>query len=157
MKKEDRDLLAARMRNQDNCATAHPLFVVQQVVRIYGMDVSYVGTYVWMKDCDGEDTHETDADLIAYLRELEQDAPRDEAEQLMLPTHDCDIVLSDYGYEKIGYHEYHAHVSAHFTRMAAELYISQNSHNLKKPRIFVESQHRCYEWIEVVNHIKATW
>ena len=41
------ELLVQRLNTQDNRATAHPIFLVQQEHRIYGMDPDYTDKCVW--------------------------------------------------------------------------------------------------------------
>ena len=42
-----------------------------------------------------------------------------------------------------------------FTEQGAKDYIKINGHNLREPRIYVESGHRNYEWREVRAHLMS--
>lgn len=51
-------------------------------------------------------------------------------------------------------------VCAHLTEEAANLYIEQNRHNLREPRTYVKSAHRCHELIGLIEGIatgKIVW
>ena len=51
-------------------------------------------------------------------------------------------------------------VCAHLTEEAANLYIEQNRHNLREPRIYVKSAYRCHELIGLIEAIatgKVVW
>jgi len=110
--------IGARIRSQDNLATAGPIFVVQQKRRLYGLDPAYTETFVWMNS-DGEEADENErATRVGYLDQWE-------------------------------------FVTACFTQGAAQRFIDENAHNLKEPRIFVESSYRNYEWQAVREYLKA--
>ena len=42
--------IAQRMRGQETLATEHPVYVVQQVTRIYGVDSDYADGWVYMDE-----------------------------------------------------------------------------------------------------------
>lgn len=139
--------LAKRLRTQDNCATAHPLYCVQEEERIYGMDPAYADEAtmsIWSYVDDPEVSYDTDLELLQ-----EYDSKR------KLSWRDQRVVFgpSRHVYERVYYVNRWQFVCAHLTEDAAELYIEQNSHNLKNPRIYVTSQHRCYEWIAAVEFL----
>lgn len=125
--------IGANIISQDNLCTSLPMFIVQQKRRVYGVDSSYTDSYIWI--CDGEEIH--DKELINKLEQ--DDGWCQDRENL-----DC---------KKVGYIEYWDHVSTFFTRKGAEDYLAINSHNLKSPRIYVESGWRNKEWEDVRNFL----
>ncbi len=138
--------LEQRLATQDNRATAWPLYVVEEEERIYGMDPEYAheGTdYIWSYCDDPEYSHDTDGDLRAeHPDETWEDL--DSCSVMGVETKDGQR------YEKIYYLNRWKFVCAHLTANAANAYIKQNRHNLRKPRVYVTSQYRCYEWQDVV-------
>ena len=56
---------------------------------------------------------------------------------------------------KIDVYYMYVNVCAHLTREAAQLYIDQNKHNLKSPRIYVKSMNRCHEMIGLVEAVMS--
>lgn len=132
------------LRSQGNRATAWPLFVVEEEERIYGIDPAFgteKGLYVWHNREDSDCWCETDDDLLEdYADRIDVEAAREEMEQ------ENTVDLDGHRWDKVYYETRWGFVCAHLTEGAADLYIAQNSHNLKKPRVYVTSQHRCYEW-----------
>lgn len=51
--------IAADLREQDNRITSHPVFVVEQKRRIYGVDSDYTDSFVWVNPNDFEAVSET--------------------------------------------------------------------------------------------------
>jgi hypothetical protein len=115
---------AQLLHTQDNRATQHPVFVVQQRRRICGVDDGYTDDFVWM-DEEWDEVH--DPELIEQL---------DVASSLDPPK----------GYTRIGYLDIWEFVTACFTEQGCKDYIEVNGHNLREPRIYVESAHRNREW-----------
>jgi hypothetical protein len=112
------------LRTQDNRGTAHPVFVVQQRQRICGVDDGYTEEFVWM-DQEWNEVH--DPELIEQLESAGQ-------------------LDSTKGYTRIGYLDIWEFVTACFTEQGCKDYIALNGHNLREPRIYVESAHRNHEW-----------
>jgi len=143
MKRSERlKQLLERLETQDNRATAHPIFLVQQEYRVYGIDPQYCRTRynsIWVYKDDPEYTYETE----------------DEARKAFSDDEYMHEESFEDKYEEIFYHTGYQYVCAHFTEAAAQNYIDQNKHNLANPRIYVDSQHRCYEWIETLEAIKS--
>lgn len=48
----DLSAISERLKTQDNRITQNPMFCVQEKVRDYGYDTSWVGQTVWMEDGD---------------------------------------------------------------------------------------------------------
>lgn len=117
--------LALEIRTQDNASTAHPIFVVQSRHRIYGMDPSWGGDVVWLRQ---DETVEADAEESIELSE------RQEREG---EVDDWDLV---------GYIDTWINVQPFFSRAGAEEYIFRNAHRLTDPRVYVESAYRNPEW-----------
>ena len=142
--------LCNELNTQDNRITAHPLFIVEVEKRIYGMDSSLVDDmeWIWVYSQDSEYQFEPDEIFDEIRRDCED---RDEHEILNL--WDEEIDPEEWGYEQWFYVTEMEFKCAHLTERAADLYIAQNSHNLRKPRVYVTSQHRCYEWNMVRDHL----
>lgn len=141
--------LEHRLRTQDNHATAWPLYVVQEQERIYGLDPEYadaMSTYIWQYRDDPEYFHETDDELRAEF----PDEPHRDWEPFTVS-----VTMDGAVWEKIFYASRWRFVCAHLTEDAADTYIAQNRHNLTNPRVYVTSQHRCYEWHGVMQILGA--
>lgn len=121
-------MTAHRLRTQDNRITSHPVFIVQQRSRIWGMDPDYTETFAWL-NAEGE---EVDPAMAATL----------EAGRLA-----CAPVPE--GYWRVGYVDSWEFVTPCLTEAGAQAYIDVNGHNLKDPRIYVTSGLRNQEWIDL--------
>ena len=118
-------ILSESIKTQDNRITSHPIFLVQVVSTRLTSDSNDFEREVWMDD----DWDEVDEDKSAELQELDdnwQDIPD--------------------GYTKMYEVETWRDVQPFLTEKGAQLYIDNNSHNLNRPRIYVSSAYRNYEW-----------
>lgn len=117
------------VQTQDNASTAHPIFVVQQRNRIYGIDPDIVddGQVVWL-------------DAVYDCQEIHGEE-RDKLEEAYQRTF---TVPGDY--HRTGYLDQWEFVQPFFTKTGAEEYIEANQHRLKEPRIYVDSAYRNKEW-----------
>lgn len=122
--------IASNLATQDNRITANPIFLVQQKRRIYGLEES--DHYIWVDEC-GEEVH--DSDEIAQLDFKDEGGDLDE------------------GYRKSYYRDEYVFVQPFFTEHGARSYIKINGHNLREPRIYVESGYRNEEWQTVRAHL----
>lgn len=120
--------LAHELRTQDNAYTAHPIYIVQEEEFIYGIDSEYCDEYHWLFPDDGE---------VFTVPEDGEGLPLDEEQ------------AEEFGYEKVYYHRQWKFKCAHLTLKAAEQYIETQRHNLKNPRVYVDSMHRCPEMIAI--------
>lgn len=110
-----------RLRTQNHAITAWPIYNVEQKERIFGVDPRWHDVEsVWTYD--GCDDGPVDKKPSGDEKNVEEI-----------------FVVWEWRY-----------VCSHLTMAAAELYIAQNSHNLGEARVFIGSQHRCYEWQEVL-------
>jgi hypothetical protein len=116
--------IGKRIREQDNRATDAPMFIVQQVKRIYGLSVDYAEYFEWM-DADGD---VAEGELEEKL-ESRKASPKERK-----------------GWKRVGYVEIWEFVTACFTREACEDYIACNGHNLKSPRIYADGSYRNKEF-----------
>ena len=121
------------LATQDNRATRWPMFLVQQRVRLSGLDPRWTDEVVWVRDGEEVGAEET-AKLEAAYEET-----GDEPEDCL----------------RTGYVDQWEFVTCCFTEAAAQRYIDANGHNLREPRIYVESAHRNTEWIDVREHLLA--
>jgi len=121
------------LRTQDNRITAHPIFVVQRKVRVYGIDPDLAGEHVWHHS-DGSDA---DAEMTALLDEDYERGHRIPGE-----------------WNRTWYHEHWAWVQPFFTEEGAKEYLRVNGHNVRgETRIYVESGFRNAEWQAVREHL----
>ena len=111
--------IAEQLRTQDNRATAHPIFLVQQRRRVYGIDPAWGGACVWLH-CDGDEAEEDKA--------------------AMLDSIDADDVPDEWKFT--GYVDEWDFVTACLTEAGAQSYIDKNRHNLTDPRVYAASGYR---------------
>lgn len=107
------------LRTQDNRFTAHPVFLVQQLEEVHGIDSAYTNEFVWVDD-QGEPV----------------DAPADEDN----PPED---------WERVGVLPRWTFVQAFFTERGAKAFVGAMAHRLREPRIYVETGYRNPEWQHV--------
>ena len=115
------------MQGQDNLATAHPIYMVQERRRIYGMDPDYCEVVCW---CRHDEFYEV-TDPVE-MEEIEEEYERTGRQ----PDQ----------YIRTAYIDVWENVQPFFSRIGAEQYIEANRHNLTDPRVFVESAYRNDEW-----------
>lgn len=132
--------LAENLRTQDNAITENPIFLVQQRRRIWG----YNSDDYSQEDCVvgiawfNEDDDEADDKQVKSLRRywsMHHETPE--------------------GWRRVGFIDIWEFVQPFFTRAAAELYIEQNHHNLRDPRVYVASGYRNEEWKFLRGFIQA--
>lgn len=125
--------IGRRILDEDNRATGHPIYLVEQRERIYGLTADYTETFVWV---DGEGEVEDDlAESLEAGHRAGASAPRD--------------------FRRVGYRDIWVFATACFTEEAANEYIRANGHNLRSPRIYVASAFRNREWQDVRAFAKA--
>ncbi len=129
---EDRVLLsslARQLRTQDNLATSIPIFVVQQQRRTYGIDTAWSDHVCWLHS---DELDEVEPGLASSLEAGWHDGAGEPR-----------------GFFRTGYRDDWEFVTACFTWRGCEDYILANGHNLRSPRIYVESGYRNREWEEL--------
>lgn len=143
---------------EDHC-TANPIFVVQSLEYVDGIDLDYDPDYFWT-----DEEHEVkydDDEMLEALKEYVADGGKiDDFD----PEHDDitdhfdlyrenAIVDDDYNviFRKIGYARKWRYVNAHFTREAAEAFIKRKKHDHRELRIWVDSQYWCPEFNAIVD------
>lgn len=136
----------------DHC-TAHPIFVVQQRNRIYGMDPDIDDIQIAWMYSDGGEIPEEDAKVAeAYWQEhYEEPEYIDEGQAFVAPT-DAEVVRlrgSRDTLRRVAYIDTLEFVQPFFTQAAADRYIEENRHRMKDPRVYVDSAYRNKEWIAV--------
>lgn len=140
--------IAANLHRQDNRITANPIFLVQQKRRIGGFERGYSYDYVWVD----RDSEEVDVEVARRLDEAEDKGSSvfihpDDADRLDRTTRDVD------DYRKVYYRDEYVFVQPFFTEQGAKDYIAINGHNLREPRIYVDSGWRNEEWRVVREHL----
>lgn len=129
--------LIKNLREQDNRITFNPIFVVQVKNRIYGMDSGYNSQgYIWVRNDDWVDID--DDELIEKLDDIE-----DHSWEYSSDSEEVKLLGE---YTKVYYQDLWENKMPFFTEKAAEQYIRINGHNMKEPRIYVESGYRNAEW-----------
>lgn len=125
--------IATNLATQDSRMTSNPVFVVQQKVRQFPGDPDADDPYYWV---DG-DWNEVDDETAKEL---------DAADEWNHDTghHPTGIIIDDYS--KVYYRDVYRFVQPFFTEAGAKRYIEINGHNLREPRIYVESGWRNEEW-----------
>lgn len=121
------DIIAERLRTQDNLCTADPLWVVYQKHKVVTPE-EYSSLYEWY-DHDG--CFEAGQRQTAILDRMEERG-RDTGP-----------------WKKHYYEEVDQFVSAFFTSQAAKDFIERNRHNLRDPFVYCESGCRNPEWKEI--------
>lgn len=155
--------IAKELRDQDSAATSHPIYVVEQQDRIYGIDLGW--------DCEtcmlNEEGHElADADIAEYREEYEDEIKKFAAKHDINADIQREFLMEEFltqedkgcsrfSIEVVGYVDRPKFVTSCFTRAAAESYIKANAHNLKEPHVFVHSGYRNREWIDMRKAIGA--
>jgi len=119
--------IGEKLRVQDNRATSHPIFVVQQRLRIYGFDPTYGDRIAWL-----DDEKEVKGSLALSLEAGYEKN-----------HHEPD------GYTRTAYRDEYEFVTACLTEAAADAFIEANRHNLCDPRVYAASGYRNSEWIAV--------
>jgi len=122
-------LIGERLRTQDNRITQNPMFCVQEKRRIVGLDAAYSDRLCWRDSANDETIYDDDRDFKAPPEGDEWD--------------------------EFGYIDQWFTVMVAFTEAGCEQYIRMNGHNLKSPRIYVESFNRCPEMIAIREALMA--
>jgi len=124
--------LAEQLRTQDNAITENPIFVVQQRRRLYG----YNSDEYSQEDC---------VVGIEWFSDEYQDEA-DEAQHKAFQAYWREHHEEPEGWRRVGYIDLWEFVQPFLTRKGAEKFIAENRHNLKSPRVYVESGYRNGEW-----------
>ncbi len=131
----DLSTISSNLHTQDNRITANPIFLVQQKRRVYGFEES--DSYIWV---DENDCEEVDDEKHAELEEAD------------VHDHHHDGSTTE-GYRKSYYVDEYVFVQPFLTEHGANEYLKTNAHNLREPRIYVESGYRNEEWRMVREHL----
>ena len=141
--------MATVIRSQDNRCTAEPVYVVQQRRRLVGFDPIYTDTdHVWISDGDVVSAETRAAMLQDFLKEREE-GDKD------LDVEDDEAVDEALGLDKTAYVDQWEPVQSFFTERGADAYIQANRHNLKEPRVYVDSAYRNPEWQAIRRYLMA--
>ena len=152
MNKEKFELLAKELQflhynisdeaSEKRAHTSHPIFYVQEkawICSVEDAELNFSGEENEVKteyyDPNSEEKYESLDDLKFSCDSM------DEFKEIIADVTEFDSL---YIYED---------VCAHLTREAAQLYIDQNRHNLREPRIYVKSMYRCHEMIGLITAI----
>lgn len=119
--------LREQLLSQDNRITAHPVFIVQEKRRIWGLNPEYAEDIAWV-DEECEVAPDLAKSLEAGWRE-----------KGLIPD----------GYIRVGYKDIWEFATACLTERGAEDYIERNKHNLRDPRVYVTSGYKNEEWMNL--------
>jgi hypothetical protein len=111
-----------QLRTQDNRITQNPMFCVQEKRRFVGLDSAYSENRCW---------HDSANQITVY--DDDEDFKEPEGNE----------------WDEFGYIDQWFTVMVAFTEAGCEEYLRLNGHNLKEPRIYVESFNRCPEMIAI--------
>lgn len=132
--------LREELRTQDNACTEHPLYVVYDKQRIYGLDSDHAEHYCWLYPDRGDGRSEvTDSELVARLNHLDSLGQEPE--------------IAGVQYALMGYLDVDRFITACLTRKAAERYIVEYSHRLHKPFVYVDTLYGNDEMIALRYHL----
>lgn len=123
------------LNTQNNRATEHPLFIVQEREVICGVGEDHTDEFDW---------HDADNDWVQAgdEKKVELEALEDS--------------LEDTGsWQRVGYVTRWRFVTACFTEQGCQDYIVANRHNLNDPRIYAASAYRNREFIAVREFLMA--
>lgn len=125
--------IASNLKKQDNRCTSDPIFLVQEQVKVWGVDPDiYDDAVMYFRDTnDGESIYETKEELGEFVR---YGGDTDDLEK---------------GYYILEWKT----VTSCFTEKGAEDYIAANKHNLGKTRIYVDSLWRNAEMIAIREYL----
>lgn len=119
--------IGERIRTQDNHITEAPIFIVQEKKRIYGISKEVSTQYAWVSTSDHCEVSKAEAATLERRFGAHGRKPK--------------------GFAKSYYIDTWRFVTACFTEAGCEAYLKINGHNLREPRIYVESGWRNKEWI----------
>lgn len=138
--------LGKDLLTQDNLCTHEPIFMVQQRNRVYGFDPIYTDDHIVWIDSDACEYSKEKRDKL--LEEMRADW-REEgkgADDIEFLDEDSDEFLERFALTRTAYQDFWENIQPFFSRAGAEEYIAANAHNLKHPRVYVESAYRNAEW-----------
>lgn len=136
--------LAHELHTQDNSSTAHPLFCVEEEVRVYVDNSVYSGDgYEWLN--------------------AEDEGPEDEDQESLLEAHYEDTRCAPDGWRRVTFECHWEERETFMTRKAANAYIANQHYNHRgRLRLYVASAHRNPEMrklreqlIAVAEHLKG--
>jgi hypothetical protein len=127
--------IADKMRSQDNACTAHPLFVVYNERKIYGMDSEFCEDYDWI-DQEGGDYTVADARKIMVLERYQRHFGSEPE-----------------AWAKRYYIKRDEFVTCAFTLDAANEFIKRKHYDYDRLHVYVESMYRMPEMIAIQEHL----
>ena len=126
--------IGERIRTQDERLTRDAIFLVQEKVRVYGIDTAFDPLIAWLYEDECVEVPEPRAGVLErkYARTGK---------------------VSE-GYRRVGYQEEWRYVMCFFTEAAADRFIAENNHRHTGPlQTYVDSAYRNHEWIAIRKHL----
>jgi hypothetical protein len=127
--------LADKMRTQDNACTAHPLFVVYNEKKLYGMDDEFAEDYDWIDQTSGDYT-------VA-----------DDRKRKALERYENYFGREPESWAKRYYIKRDEFVTCAFTLDAANDFIKRKHYDYARLHVYVESMWRMPEMIAIEEHL----
>jgi len=128
--------IASDISTQDNRCTAHPYVIVEQKRIDYGFDPQWFDN-----DCIAWIDENSELICRDYWKDITK-AEQEGNSRIVVGDPADDMVFNLKEITKTAFVERWEFVQAFLTIKGAEHYIELNGHNLKEPRIYVESAHR---------------
>jgi hypothetical protein len=129
--------IAERVRTQDNRITADPIFLVQELERIYGIDTNYDPKIAWLYEDESVEVDKGKAKRLENRYEKDGDD-------------------NPSGYRRVGYAEEWRYVQPFFTEAAALHYCATKKHHHKGAlRVYADSGYPNPEWKAMREHLKS--
>lgn len=132
----------------DHC-TANPIFIVQSLKKVGGIDLDYDPEYYWTDEAHEQEL--SDDELMSEIISNVEDGCSFNDFDINsdnVVTFDADGAIA---YQKIGFAENWEYVCAHLTREGAEAFIQRKKHDHRELRIYVDSQYWCWEFNAIIN------
>lgn len=133
----------------DSHCTANPLFIVQSRKRVVGIDLQYDPSTLWTDVEEEVSEYETYEELRQAVLEYEEEYECN-VDQWDFDHDDKIFCNGEVAFQKVGYCDTWEFVTAHFTKEAAEAFISRKKHDYRELRVYVEAQVHCWEWNAIV-------
>lgn len=150
--------LAHKMLNQDNKATAFPMFCVMDK-EMAMVPFNYTdGSKFIVFDQHGTDFLTDEETKEEFIEEILCKFPEIKEKEIEnMNTYEMADFLETYHKYTIEYYNYvEKEITSCFTFTSAQNYLEQNRHNLKNPYIYVRSYYRNYEMIKVIHSLLDT-
>ena len=125
------EYLKKELLTQDNLGTENPFYIVFEK-KMQLVPKNHSDEYIWLKE---DNVFNSDDEVKEYLL-IDCEIPKEEVDKLDFEW-DNELEIEYYKFRKEYYIELDIFNQAFLTRKGAEDYLNINSHNLRKPYIYV--------------------